>query len=72
MMIIVWESKLDEMFDCKVVRTSDYTGRLTVVNTVTTDTILDKEVDLSYGALFGPDVSDVAHWQDMIIEAVDA
>lgn len=69
---IVWRAELDNgQYICKVTRLSSYTGQLTVENTADSNTILDKEVCLSYGAQFGPDVEDVAQWQEMIIEAVD-
>jgi hypothetical protein len=33
--------------------------------------LLEREVSLAYGAMFGPDVADVAQWQEMAIEAAD-
>lgn len=67
----IWEAKLDKEFDCKVERLRERVGHLSVTNTESKEVILDKDVDLSYGALFGPDVDDVAYWQDLCIEAVD-
>lgn len=34
--------------------------------------ILDQTVGLVYGAIFGPDISDVYLWQEMAIAAIDA
>lgn len=68
-MQVIWQTTLDEKFACQVVRTGDYKGQLTVKDGETV--LLDKEVGLAYGAVFGPDVDDVSAWQDACIEAVD-
>ena len=67
---IIWESKLDEVFDCKVERIDEGRGKLTVIDQFDR-VLLDKEVGLSYGAMFGPDVADVALWEDMVIKVID-
>lgn len=69
--MFVWEASLDHRYDCKVERIDEYTGRLTVVDTETSKLMLDESVGLMYGARFGPDISDVAHWEDMIVEVID-
>jgi hypothetical protein len=66
---IIWESKLDNVYECKVVRISERKGQLTVVNGETK--LLDQEVGLSYGATFGPDMDDVAYWQDLCVAKID-
>jgi hypothetical protein len=33
--------------------------------------LLDEEVTLTYGASFGPDISDVALWEDKSVEVID-
>lgn len=70
---VIWNAKLDNgQYTCKVTRLTGYTGQLTVEDTLNNNEIvLDKEVPLAYGAKFGPDMGDVAHWQDLIIKAVD-
>jgi hypothetical protein len=68
---LVWQSKLDEKYDCQVVRTGERTGQLTMVETETQKTLLDRSVGLSYGAMFGPDMGDVAYWQDACVKAAD-
>ena len=68
----VWENTVDEgAWRCKVERTGDYTGVLTVVRVSDEEEILREEVGLSYQAIFGPDVDDVALWQTMCIQAID-
>lgn len=67
----IWEASLDNRYDCKVERIDEYGGRLTVVDTETKNLMLDENVSLMYGARFGPDMSDVAHWEEMIIEVID-
>lgn len=68
---IVWKATLDDRYCCVVTRTGDRTGRYTVTDTETDDELLSEEVELSYGAKFGPDVADVRRWQDLAVEAVD-
>lgn len=68
---VVWESILDDHYECKVTRNSEYSGQLKVLDTETNQVLLDEEVRLSYGAAFGPDVADVADWRDKIVKVVD-
>lgn len=51
---------------------SNHVGRLTVVHNPDEETILDEQVTVMYGAIFGADVSDVAIWQGKALEAIDA
>jgi hypothetical protein len=67
---IIWESKLDEVFDCKVERIDERRGKLTVIDQFD-QILLNEEVGLSYGAMFGPDVADVAFWEEMVIKVID-
>ena len=67
----VWSATLDEVWECVVRRTGGYTGVLTVSKAGEAP-ILTKDVGLSYGAVFGPDVADVADWEQLSVEAVDA
>ena len=67
----IWEATLDNIFECRVTRTGERTGQLTVTENVTGQLLLDKEVGLSYGAQFGPDVGDVGYWQELCVEVVD-
>jgi hypothetical protein len=67
----IWEAKLDDKYDCRVERTSKSEGHLSVTDTETKEVLLDKDVGLSYGAMFGPDISDVGYWQDLCVKVVD-
>lgn len=58
-------------FSVRVERLDEYHGKLTVKVVETDETLLDVGVSLSYGAIFGPDVSDVAEWQDRSIVVID-
>lgn len=71
-MTTVWESDLDNQYDCKVTRIDEYNGTLTVVNKAEGNVLLCEAVTLAFGAAFGPDVADVLDWQDRCIRAVDA
>lgn len=66
---IVWENKLDDRYDCKVERIAAYDGELVMMEGETE--ILRQPVTLSYQALFGPDVADVALWQQILIKKAD-
>lgn len=66
---VVWTSTLDGRYEITVSRTDDYHGELTISEG---DLVLHREsVGLSYGAIFGPDVADVADWQRIAVEFVD-
>ncbi len=66
---VVWTSTLDGKYEVTVTRTSDYHGELTISES---NQVLHREdVGLSYGAIFGADVADVADWQRIAVEFVD-
>lgn len=69
--MIIWEAKLDEIYDCKVVRINDYSCKLTVTNN-SGEVLLEETLGLMYGAKFGPDISDIYVWQQKCIAAIDA
>jgi hypothetical protein len=67
---VIWESLLDGRYKVMVTRTGPYRGEWCIRFG---DQVLDRQnVGLSYGALFGPDVDDVANWQERAIEFIDA
>lgn len=67
--LIVWSSMLDAKYTIQVTRTAPYRGELTIADGTN---VLHREfVDLSFDALFGPDVADVASWQEAAIRFVD-
>ena len=65
---LVWQAILDGKYGCSVARINGSRGRLVVANEETKEILLDKEVGLSYGAVFGPDAGDVAQWEEMCIQ----
>jgi hypothetical protein len=67
--LIVWSSTLDGKYTVKVIRTALYRGELSIADGAT---VLHREsVTLSYDALFGPDMDDVASWHEAAIAFVD-
>jgi hypothetical protein len=68
---LLWQAILDEKYGCSVARIDGRVGRLVVANEETKQILLDQEVNLSYGALFGPDVDDVALWESICVELID-
>ena len=66
---VVWTSTLDGKYEVTVTRTDDYHAELTISEG---NQVLHREsVGLSYGAIFGPDVADVADWRRIAFEFVD-
>lgn len=68
--MIIWEAKLDDIYDCKVTRLSEYKGKLTMINQFDR-ILLEKEVGLLYGAVFGPDIDDISYWEELCVEVID-
>lgn len=48
-----------------------HTGHLIVKHNESGDVLMEKDVPLMMGAIFGPDVADVAEWQAAGIEVID-
>jgi len=69
---LIWNSTLDSIYDCEVTRIDERTGLLKVINSESKSVLLEKTVGLSYGSIFGPDVEDVAIWQELAVKAVDS
>jgi hypothetical protein len=66
---VVWTSTLDGKYEVIAARTEDYHAELTISEG---NQVLHREaVGLSYGAIFGPDVADVADWRRIAVEFVD-
>lgn len=67
--LTVWSSELDGKYMVKVTRIAPYRGELTIAEG---NNVLHREdVLLSFDALFGPDVADVASWQESAMTFVD-
>ncbi len=67
--LIVWTSTLDRKYTIAVTRTELYHGELTIAEGTT---LLHRQpVFLAFDALFGPDETDVAEWQDIALAFVD-
>ena len=69
---LVWSATVDDnTWLATVTSVEPYKGTLTVSSVSNGTVILIKEVGLSYNAMFGPDVDDVATWQMHTIDAID-
>jgi hypothetical protein len=68
---VIWESTLDNQFECKVLREEARVGVLIITDNTTGEDIFTRPVSLSYGAQFGPDIDDVQLWQHLCVEAID-
>lgn len=66
---IVWKNRVDEKYDCYVERKDSHNGVLKV--DLNGENLLSKDVPISYGAAFGPDVSDVNDWSEQVIDFID-
>lgn len=70
---LVWRDTLDGRYLVEVQRTGPYTGTLVVFDHDAGDRlIMETDVGLSYGALFGPDADDLAEWQEKVIKFIDS
>jgi len=69
---LVFDSKLDGRFRCRVIRTKPYYGLLMVEDDDKDGKlIISQEVGLAYNAEFGPDVEDLDAWHTMITDYID-
>lgn len=69
---LIWHNTVDNgTWDCRVVDAGPGRGTLYVTRVETGGVILEQQVTLSYGAMFGPDVADVQEWEARCIEAID-
>jgi hypothetical protein len=66
---IIWESTLDNRYAIQVVRVAPYEGKLVIREA--DEEIFSQQVPLSYGATFGPDVSDIANWQEIALGFIE-
>jgi len=68
----VWESTLDKKYRAEVRRTGTGTAELVLIDLTDDNRELVRwAVTLAYGAQFGPDVQDVADWQEKIEGFID-
>lgn len=69
----VWQGLLDNRYLIRVTRIDPARGLLTITDRGGEKEveIYRQEVGLAYGAQFGPDVEDVALWQDIAVKVVD-
>lgn len=65
----IWETKLDNKFDIRVERVDEYKGTLIIADGNTK--IAEGLVSLAYGAPFGPDIGDIADWQNWSANFID-
>jgi hypothetical protein len=69
---VIWTQTVDDgAFTAEVTRVDDDYGTLRV-SVTGGEQLLERPVSLAYGAPFGPDVDDVADWQDWTLEVIDA
>lgn len=66
---LVWSGTLDDKYVCRVRRTHPYGGVLEIL--LGEQVLKHWPVELAYDAVFGPDVADVAEWQDRCAAFVD-
>lgn len=68
----VWRATLDGKFNVSVTRIDPSLGTLAIRRSGDVTPFATKLVTFSYSAVFGPDVADVADWQDWAIKQVEA
>jgi hypothetical protein len=67
---IIWYSVLDQTYIVTVRRIDEYHATYEIADKAGSP-LHSEEVGLSYGALFGPDMGDVAEWQEQAIAFAD-
>lgn len=70
----IWKNTVDGgKYVCSVIRHEEdlYKGYLVVVRVEDGKVLLNKDVPVSYGAIFGPDVADLYDWEEQCIGAID-
>lgn len=67
---LVWEAKLDGLYDCRVIRLEPCLGELRISRR-TGELLGVGLVTFSYSAMFGPDVDDISDWQAWIMEFIE-
>ncbi len=65
----VWTAQVDHRYNIYVERTTPYNGNLFILDG--SKEICVKPVTLSYDAKFGPDIADVAQWQEIVLDFID-
>jgi hypothetical protein len=66
----IWENRLDDKYDVFVEGVEDgYKGFFVIMEGDIE--LLREEVSISYGAKFGPDVADVAEWEQRCVDFID-
>lgn len=70
-MEIIWQAKLDNRYQCQVERINEVHGRLTMVDSENSETVLDQQVTLAWGAKFGADIDDIADWEERCVSIAD-
>ena len=69
---LAWVGLLDKRYKLEVQRVAPYSGVLCIFDSSNNDELIfEKEVGISFDALFGADVGDVAEWQDIGVAFVD-
>lgn len=68
----IWETKVDLRYEVWVERVAPYQGKLVVYDGEQEETLLEREVTISFDAPFGPDAGDVAEWGALALEIIDA
>jgi len=70
--LLVWHDTLDGRYLVEVERTGVYSGKLVIFDHDNGDRpVMERDVDLRYGALFGPDAADVADWKRKAMDFID-
>jgi len=65
----LWSSLLDRRYVISVNRIRPHQGELTITDA---GRLLHRQsVGLSYDAMFGPDIDDISHWQQLAVAFID-
>lgn len=64
----IWEETINEEYYCSVEQLNPKQGELTIIKDRIV--ILRQLVDVTYGDVFGPDISDTDHWHQICVDFI--
>ncbi len=69
---VLWSAILDRRYKCELQRIEAYKGDLLAFDSQNNDVLIyEIKVPISYDGRLGPDIIDVASWQELLIEKID-
>lgn len=68
---LIWETKIEENYTCKVNRVDDNTGLLQIVNDTTGVVVYEQEIAFTHGPA-GVSTVDISEWYKICVDTIAA